>query len=119
MGLRTTHNCWDGPCTLFNDFRYALGRQIGINLSDYEGYRGGGMKPLESIEHDLMPLFNHSDCDGVLTVKESAQIAKGLDSVLNNFNDEVETYYDFKEHVIQFRDGCLDAVSKKQKIKFQ
>ena len=118
MGLDTSHNCWHGAYSSFNRFRYSLGHQIGINLDDYIGYNNKGTKYLNSIQHELMPLFNHSDCDGVLTIEESKQIAVGLNKVLENFNDKIEADYDFKENIIQFRDGCLDAISKNEIIDF-
>lgn len=118
MGLDTSHNCWHGPYSSFNRFRYSLGKQIGIDLDEYIGYGDKGTKYLTSIEHDLMPLFNHSDCDGELTVEESKRIVSGLNNVLENFNEEIKTDYNFKENIIQFRDGCLDAISKNEIIDF-
>ena len=118
MGLDTTHNCWHGGYSGFNRFRYSLGYQIGIDLDDYLGYEGKKGKKLEDIDHDLMPLFNHSDCDGILTVEESKKIVNGLNSVLENFNEELECDYNFKEKIIQFRDGCLDAISQNEIVEF-
>lgn len=118
MGLDTSHNCWHGPYSSFNRFRYSLAKQIGIDLDEYIGYKEKGTKELTSIEHDIQPLLNHSDCDGILTVEEADQIINGLNNILENFNDEIQADYNFKENIIQFRDGCLDAVSKKQEIDF-
>lgn len=119
MGLDTTHNCWHGPYSSFNRFRYSLAQQIGINLDDYAGYDENGTKDLSKINHELMPLFNHSDCDGILTVEESKSIVIGLNNILNDFNKKIESDYDFKENIIQFRDGCLDAISKNEIIEFK
>ncbi len=118
MGLDTSHNCWHGSYSSFNRFRFSLAKQIGLDLSDYIGYGDKGTKYLESIEHDIMPLLNHSDCDGKLTVKEARRIAKGLQNIIDNFNDKIEADYNFKELIMQFRDGCLLAVSKRQIIDF-
>jgi len=118
MGLDTSHNCWHGPYSTFNRFRYSLGYQIGIDLDDYSGYNEKGIKDLSKINHALMPLFNHSDCEGRLTVKESKSIVKGLNEVLENFIENDKYDYDFKELIMIFRDGCLDAISKKQMVKF-
>jgi len=118
MGLDTTHNCYHGSYTYFNRFRYALARQIGINLDDYIGYSDKGTKDLDSIEHDIMPLLNHSDCDGRLKITESRRIAKGLNLILENFNPKLKHPERFKDDIIQFRDGCLDAVSKREMIHF-
>jgi hypothetical protein len=118
MGLDTTHNCWHAPYSSFSEFRHSLGRQIGIDLDEYIGYGDKGTKNLTDIQHDLMPLFNHSDCDGELSVEESKQIVKGLNNILDNFNEEVKSSYNFKENIIQFRDGCLDAISKNEIVGF-
>lgn len=119
MGLNVTYNCWDGAYSSFRRFRYSLGHQIGINLDDYIGYGDKGTKNLKDINNDLMPLFNHSDCDGELTVKECKSIIKGLNSVLENFNEDIEADFDFKDRIIQFRDGCLRAVSDNKMIHFR
>ena len=120
MGLDTSHNCWHGPYSSFNDFRKALANQIGINLDDYIGYGDKGTKDLESIPHDIMPLLNHSDCDGELSPDECTRIAKGLDDVLSNFKDDaVSKYpYNFKDDIVQFRNGCIDAASKNETVYF-
>ena len=118
MGLDTSHNCWSGAYSSFNIFRYLLGYQIGINLDDYVGYGKTGVKDLTKIEHELMPLFNHSDCDGILSVEESKQIVIGFNRVLENFNEKIESDEDFKEKIIQFRDGCLDAIKLNEEIDF-
>lgn len=116
MGLDTSHNCWHGPYSAFNRFRYSLGYQIGINLDDYDGY--GGEKDLASIQHDLQPLFDHSDCDGYIEVEDSKRIVKGLNDVLDKFDDSLQMDFDFKDNIIQFRDGCLDAISNDETIYF-
>jgi len=118
MGLDTSHDCWNGAYSSFNRFRYSLGHQIGIDLNDYAGYGKTKMKDLTKIEHELMPLLNHSDCDGILTVEESKRIVKGLNNVLENFNDKIEADYDFKEKIIQFRNGCLDAIERNEDVNF-
>lgn len=118
MGLDTSHNCWHGSYSSFNQFRYSLGRQIGVNLDEYIGYGEGGTKYLTDIKHELYPFFMHSDCEGELTVEESKQIVIGLNKVLENFNENLELSYNFKNKIIQFRDGCLDAISKNEIIDF-
>lgn len=118
MGLTTSHGCFDAPYSTFNRFRYSLGHQIGINLDDYIGYGSDNGKNLTDIDHELMPLFNHSDCEGELSVKECQSIAKGLDKVLENFNNEIKADYDFKEKIETFRDGCLWAVENNEVVDF-
>lgn len=118
MGLVTSHNCWKGSSSYFNRFRRALANQIGIDLNDYIGYSENGTKDLESIPHDIMPLLYHSDCDGELSVDECTQIAKGLLDILANFKKTNQPYINFKQDIIQFRNGCLDAASKNETVIF-
>lgn len=119
MGLDTTHDCWHGPYSSFNRFRFDLAKQIDINLYRYMGYNDNGILKLDSIKHDIMPLLNHSDCDGKLTIRECRRIVKGLNSILENLNENIEFYDIFKEKIIQFRDGCLNAIGKKEQVYFQ
>lgn len=116
MGLDTSHNCWHGSYTSFNEFRFALGRQIGINLSEYIGF--GGDKDPDSVKHDANPLLFHSDCDGELSVDESKRIVTGLNDILEKFNLNIANYTGIEQDIIQFRDGCLDAISKNETIDF-
>ena len=122
MGLDTTHDCWHGPYSSFNRFRHQLAEQIGINLDEYAGYsdKEGG-KNLADIPHKIMPLLNHSDCDGRLTVKEAKSIAEGLEEILEKVTDTNSMNVDalgFAAQIERFINGCKDAVSKKEMIKF-
>lgn len=121
MGLDTSHNCYHGSYSGFNNFRYWLASKININLDEYEGYRGSGTKDLDTlIDIDIYPLLIHSDCEGILTVDESKQIVKGLYEILEKLDDNditfIETYY--KSDLIDFIDGCNDAISKNENIEF-
>jgi hypothetical protein len=121
MGLDTTHDAWHGPYSSFNRFRHKLADQIGIRLDDYKGYSDAGTKDLDSIPHPIMPLLNHSDCDGELTPEQCKSIADGLDLILKSLPipaNGVSEGSSFIEDVIQFRDGCLLAYSKKENIEF-
>lgn len=121
MGLDTTHNAWHGPYSSFNRFRYKLASLIGINLDDYTGYNANGTKELDSMDHPLVPLFNHSDCEGELTPEECKSIADGLEPIIKSLPVPELTFSienEFVRDVIQFRDGCLEAYSKKENIEF-
>ena len=112
MGLDTTHNCWHGPYSSFNNFRYQLAKQIGINLDEYEGYRDKGTKDLKSIPHDIMPLLDHSDCDGELSPDEATQVASGLTTILKEIDE-------LRGNIIRFRNGCVKAAMQNEKVEFQ
>jgi len=118
MGLDTSHNCWHGPYSSFMTFRKQVAAQIGLNLSDYIGYGEGGTLDEEKIDHPLMPLLAHSDCDGELSVDESKSIVIGLNGVLENFDETIPHSHNLKKQIIQFRDGCLEASEKNEIVDF-
>lgn len=130
MGLNTTHGAWDGPYSMFNTFRYAVAKRIGINLDDYFGFNPWGVKDLESIEHPVKYLLNHSDCDGKLNESECTLIAFGLDQIMsaitlddmsgNVILDGRSNYrmQDFYEDCERFKNGCILAVKKKESLEF-
>ena len=115
MGLDTTHGCWHGPYSSFNRFRERLAKEAGYDLNEYDGY--GGHKDLTTIDHPLMPLFNHSDCDGILTVEESFSLVKGLNLIIQNTIDH--PLDNFKQQCIEFRDGCLLAIQHNEEVEFR
>ena len=121
MGLDTTHDAWHGPYSSFNDWRYWIAKQIDINLDDYKGYaaRGGsGTKDLNTIDHPLMPLFNHSDCDGELTPDECRQIAKGLKEILSKIEKD-NTPVSNWQLTYNFMKGCIKAANANENIEFR
>lgn len=125
MGLDTSHNAWHGPYSSFNNFRKWLASKINVDLNEYIGYMNpNATKEIESINHKIMPLLNHSDCEGDLTPAECLQIAEGIDEILNNLSkdeiDHPENQHHFSNYnkAKQFRDGCLFAHSKNENIEF-
>ena len=123
MGLDTTHNCWHGPYGSFSDFRYKLANLIGLDLDNFCGYNHNAdnciMMSRNTISHDIYPLINHSDCDGVLLIYECESIVDGLNDILLNNPDLKNTDSYFYDKIIQFRDGCLDAISKNEIVVFK
>ncbi len=120
MGLDTTHDAWHGPYSSFNTFRYWLAEQIGVNLSEYIGYSNEkATKSLESIDHDIMPLLNHSDCDGKLTPGECRQIVKGLKDIMDKLPaDTIKTEWSNWWLTNRFRKGCIKAANAKENLEF-
>lgn len=54
----------------FNTFRERLAKEIGLNLSDMVGFGGKKKWPKD----DIVPLLNHSDCDGELKPTMSLEV---------------------------------------------
>jgi hypothetical protein len=123
MGLDTTHDCWHGAYSSFNKFRRFLASQIGVDLDKCEGY--GGDIEFSSIDHDIVPLLDHSDCDGILTSSECGQIYNGLNDISEKLyieinhkgNTDPELQY-YLDKIYQFRDGCLLAASNGENVEF-
>lgn len=125
MGLNTTHNAWQGPYSSFNEFRKWLASKININLDEYIGYmHPDATKEITSINHKIMSLLNHSDCDGELTPEECRQIAEGIEEILNGISKEesenAENNWHFSNYnkAKRFKEGCLHAYSKNEHMEF-
>lgn len=123
MGLDTSHDCWHGAYSSFNTFRKRLANEININLDECIGY-GDGSVDLTTINHGIIPLLNHSDCDGILTVEESKQILVGLNDILNKMeplNEDNTNFLEnkwFRNKIIQFIKGLELAIERNEVVDF-
>lgn len=70
----------------FGEFRRRLAAEIGINLHEMKGFLGG-WRPWK-MRDPIVPLLNHSDCDGVLTPAECAQVAPRLRELVAEWEDD-------------------------------
>ena len=120
MGLDTTHDAWHGPYSNFNNWREYLAEKVGFNLREMIGFGGSKEWTAELMEHDLYPLLNHSDCDGILTVEDCKRVSIGLQNMIDYMS---QVKFEFEEYqlrrCIKFRNGCGLAISKNEPIKFQ
>lgn len=125
MGLDTSHDAWHGPYSSFNRFRFWLAEQIGINLHEYKGYGNfvdslyheTGTKELSTIDHDIMPLLNHSDCDGILTPEECRKVARGLTKIIAIAKEDLKPFSNY-QNAINFRRGCIKTANANQNLEF-
>ncbi|MDG1949479.1 MAG: hypothetical protein P8J32_01495 [bacterium] len=122
MGLDTTHGCWNGAYSSFGAFRKELAEQIGITLSDYQGF--GGNLLFDGLKHGIISLLDHSDCDGELSPEECTSVAQGLQQVIDGFTEckllqkDKGTAEYFIERCERFRDGCLKAIAANETVEF-
>jgi len=70
----------------FNRFRTKLASQIGITLDKMKGFDGENSWDFET--DDIIPLLNHSDCDGELTVKECKKVWPRLKELIEDWDDD-------------------------------
>ncbi len=108
MGLTTTHNCWDGSCTSFNDWRRCLCEAAGYgDLDNYLGFGGDKAWPESDI---LIVLLNHSDCDGEIEWTDCIKLADRLFYMLPDMTYTLATK--------RFIDGLRLAAAAKENVIF-
>jgi len=117
MGLDTSHECWHGPYSSFNSWRFEICVAAGLGkLSDYEGF--GGDLIFDSND-PLTTLLYHSDCDGDIKWEECNDIADRLEECLvfiRKSTEYLDDYYVVK--TVKFINGLRDAYSLKEDVDF-
>jgi|SRR6185503_10865367 len=77
----------------FNRFRERLAIHEGFFLDNMAGFTVEG-EPWSDVTTDLVPLLNHSDCDGEMTWQEAAQVWPRLEQILEEWSDP-ENLFDY------------------------
>lgn len=79
---------YDGPHARwahsgFMEFRRRLAKEIGVDLDEMEGFKkiGGGRRWAEVLD-PLVPLLDHSDCDGWLDYDACVKVAPRLREIV-------------------------------------
>jgi len=94
----------------FNNFRERLAATIGMDLDSMQGF--GGSVPFKNFKDDIIPLLNHSDCDGHLTAIQCSKVGPRLKELVKNWDD-----YDGK-HALQLANDMIECANNKQKLIF-
>lgn len=79
----------------FMRFREKLAEMEGIVLGDMAGYGGiyspnGRQIPWDTVQSPIVPLLNHSDCDGELSPEECAQVYPQLAELVEQLEDSYD-----------------------------
>lgn len=115
MGLDFSHADTSWAYGSFYVFRINLANEIGMDLQEMEGFKKG-CKGLswDGFNDDIIPLLNHSDCDGELTVEECKKVAPRLRELVANWDDT-----DFhKSRALKLADGMDLAVKANEPLVF-
>lgn len=76
-----------------------------------------GIQPViewSTVNDDIVPLLNHSDCDGVLTVEECKRVAPRLRELVANWEDD-----DFdKINALLLAEGMEEAILGGDELRF-
>lgn len=94
----------------FNDFRKAWANHLGFELEDMIGF--GGDK--EWTNEPLQCFFNHSDCDGELSVEECKEILAQAEKDQASLTDKQSEYS--MPVLIRF---CKKAIEKNEPLLFR
>ena len=85
MGLDFSHCDAHWSYGGFHAFRCRIADEIGINLDEMEGF--GGSKSWDEVNDPIVPLLNHSDCDGHLTPEECRIVYPRLIQLVSHWDD--------------------------------
>jgi hypothetical protein len=112
MGLDFSHCDARWAYSGFMSFRRRLANEIGMDLNKMEGFDGD--IPFSNYQDVILPLLDHSDCDGELTVEECKKVAPRLRQLVSAWEDND---YD-KTKALQLADGMDYAVECNEPLEF-
>ncbi len=124
MGIDFSHTTAQWSYIGFGDFRRALALFEGFELDDMEGF--GGDRDWSTVDTDLAPLLNHSDCDGELAPEECRRVAPRLRVVIDELWPaeravwEIDPGAHFNRHAgLALADGMDAAAAADEHLQFQ
>lgn len=123
MGLDFSHGDAHFSYGGFAEFRIRLAQEIGLDLHAMEGFTDShrntnrNRKPLSwtKVKDAIVPLLNHSDCDGELTVEECLTVAPRLRELVN---DWPEDDWD-RKRAFELADAMEEAAKANESLEFQ
>jgi hypothetical protein len=123
MGLDTSHDCWHGSYSSFNDFRARIAADQGIDdlRQFYKDHPSMDTKPYEEagVDPRIIPLLNHSDCDGELSPIECREIALFLNEYMQRIEGKDLGAKWHREEVNQFSTGAMKAWMQNEHVEFR
>ncbi|WP_100487859.1 hypothetical protein [Sporolactobacillus pectinivorans] len=111
MGINFSHCDAHWCYGLFHEFRVKLAREIGMDLNKMEGF--GGNMSFSDFNDDILPLLNHSDCEGELSAEECRHVAPRLREIIASWNEE-----DYLQEALSLAEGMELAARKSQSLIF-
>ncbi len=112
MGLDFSHcDVW-WSYSGFGEFRRRLAKEIGMDLNEMEGFDGD--IPFSNFSDDIIPLLNHSDCDGELTVEECKKVAPRLKELIYPWEDDRD-----KRKALGLIEGMELAIERNEPLEFK
>lgn len=118
MGLDTSHNCWHGPYTIFNEWRNMIARTAGLSVDWYsitDDNLWGEWK--STPKEPLMILIAHSDCEGVIHPDQAGPLADRLEQLLDKLPSVSNAEF-WRYKTQRFIDGLRLAVENSENVDF-
>lgn len=114
----------------FMRFRKHLAREIGVNLDSMAGYAGWGWQESReaqqnaiswsTVEDPIVPLLDHSDCDGDLSVEECRTIVPRLRELVDGWSEDPELNESFdKRQALLLADSMDQCGREGQRLEFR
>src|SRR5262249_12016522 len=123
----TSHNAWHGSYSSFGEWRRRIAEVAGFPpLPDmwghspvYKGEPPGKQLPWGTTSGDprLIPLLNHSDCDGEIAPVNCHLIAEALEELLPKLRQRESDRWIWGS-TVQFINGCRDAAATGEPLEF-
>ena len=101
----------------FNRFRTKLAATIGISLEQMVGFKDGdrqGIQPWSEVKDHIVPLLNHSDCEGRLSAKKCKTVGPRLKELVTFWPEDS---YD-KKQAILLADGMIECARNGKDLVF-
>jgi hypothetical protein len=101
----------------FNSFRQRLAADIGIDLTQMDGF-GGEQRSWDTVNDPLKDLLNHSDCDGHLTAEQCAVIGPRLKELAEKWDENEGIMFHDKPNALKLAVGMEAAATHKYLLMF-
>lgn len=114
MGIDFSHGSATWSYGGFMRFRTRLAESIGITLAEMRGFRGP--REWSTVDDAIVPLLNHSDCDGDLAPEVCATVASRLREIVSSWPDE--PFDHDRENALRLADAMDECVASGERLEF-
>lgn len=120
MGIDFSHCDARWSYSGFMRFRTKLASSIGVTLGDMEGFSDQNPgREWSTIDDPIVPLLDHSDCDGELSPQDCARVAPRLREIIASWSrGDVRDDHDIRSGLL-LADGMGAAANAGEALRFR
>ncbi len=118
MGVAFSHGTAQWSYSGFAHFRRRLARDIGLALDQMQGYAERWGILWSTVDHPLVPLLYHSDCDGYLSPGECRAIAPALREIVQQWEEDPPGLRLDKWNALELAAAMEDCAEKGEPLEF-